>query len=203
MGISDIFYSLREPDNIPDWKIACYSEKEGDNPFESVYCPKYKGHQRAKRPPSVPLRLIIPNNNYDLITTWYSDWLINVRVANLLKEHNITGYKLADIVIRDDKRRGDNFNKNLFELVVTGSGGNIHPSSGHQVISVCEYCGHVKFKAFDHGIIVNEKDWDGLDIFTVKEYPKFILVTPKVKKLFEDNHVTGCQFVLANDLKSK
>lgn len=201
MKNDNIFYLLEDPHNLPERKIASYSDTDEDNPFESIYCPEFKGHQRAIRSLTAQLRLIIPNNNDDLITTWYSDWLVNETVANLLKNNNITGYKLSDIIVRIDKRKGSNVNKKLYELVVTGSGGNIHPSSGYKVLDVCKYCGRVKFRSFDNGIIVDRESWDKSDIFTVREYPKYILVTERVRKIFLDNKITGCEFFHADKLK--
>ena len=191
------FYLLNDPENLPDRKFATWSD---ETHFEGVKCPKHDGHRRAGNR-ITPLYINLPNNKDDIIWSWYSDCLINEKVIHLLATSAVTGYKLEDIHIVQDKRK-ESRNK-LFNLVPTGQGGHIDPSSGYKILETCEYCGHKKVKHYETGLLVDEKQWDKSDIFTLIEYPKYILVTPKVKEIFEENQITGCQFYPADTFKTK
>lgn len=191
------FYNLYHPENFPERKHAWWADSVD---LEQIICSKVKGHQRGgKRITELSIKL--PKNNDDLIWTWHSECLLTEKVVKLLEQNNITGYKLGKVIIEKAKVKED-VNKKLYELIVTGSGGNIHPSSGYKVLEVCEACGAEKFQHFTNGLIVDESQWDNSDIFTVKEYSGFILVVEKVKKLFEENKITGCEFTPVEELKT-
>lgn len=185
------FYILDDPEDLPENHYTEYTDSVN---FEQIVCSKTKGHYRpGKR--ITKLSVVVPSCNNDIIWTWYHDCLINKKVVSLLKDNNISGYILEDVFIARDKRKGKSFNKKLYNLVVVGNGGNIHPSSGYKIIEVCEQCGSKKKQDFTNGLIVDYALWDKSDIITVKEYPKYFLVTEKVKSLFENNRITGCVFI--------
>lgn len=191
------FYQLRDPQSLLDNKYAWWSDSVK---LEKIICPKSKGHQRAgNRITELFIRL--PNNTDNIIWTWYSDCLIDDFAYRLLEENHITGYRLGKVNIDSDKRKGKKVSVNLYELIVIGSAGNIHPASGYKILEVCKECGAEKVQPFTKGLIVNNDMWDKSDIFTVKEYPKFILVTDKVKDLFERHEITGCVFIPVEQIK--
>lgn len=191
------FYQLRDPQNLSDKKYAWWSDSVK---LSRITCSKTKGHQRAGER-ITELTVKLPNNTDNIIWTWYSDCLIDDFVRSLLVENNITGYKLGKVNIERDKRKGKKACTNLYELIVTGNAGNIHPTSGYKILEICEQCGVKKIQPFINGLIVNNDTWDHSDIFIVKEYPKFILVTEKVKDLLEKNEITSCVFIPTDQIK--
>ena len=90
----------------------------------------------------------------------------------------------------------------LWEIKVTGKGGDADPKSGIKLIpeSVCEACGLKDYTKFTDGIIVDENNWDGSDFFTVNGYPMFFLVTERVKDFIIKKQYTNCIIVKSRDL---
>ena len=191
------FFFLGTDKNLPDKYFAQVTLYD----LESVKCLKFKGHQRPGRRLNRNLSVIIPNNPHDIIPTWYSERLINEKVVSLLKDKRVSGYRLEDVIIVKDRRKGDSLNRKLYELIPVGDGGSIHPSSGYRLLDVCPYCGKKKIQPCINGLMVDESAWDGSDIFTLREYPKLILITQKVKDLFEKNKITGCTILPAEQKK--
>ena len=165
--------------------------------FRSIICPKYPEHQRATRS-ACNLSLELKSDKIgDFATTVYSDWLVSDKIACALKESGLTGYelRLADIC-------NNSLGYSLWELVVTGKGGEAHLDAGIVKIYQCDYCDHMQYHAFANGvgIVVDENNWDGSDFFTITAYPKYVLVTPKVKTIVEEGKWTGVCFVPSTEL---
>jgi len=190
-----MFYELEKDDRYPD---VWYSESDDFDPFISIKCPKYPGHQRGERDINVNLWIDIKKPKLgDFVSTVYSDWLITDRVAEIFKAHNLTGYELHPVKVCNKK-----LDFNLWELIITGSAGRAHPSSGIYVKEHCEYCGSTIYSPIKKGIgiIVDESHWDGSDFFTIIEYYKYILITEKVKKIIEENNLKGVRVVSPSEL---
>jgi len=190
-----MFYELERDNKYPD---VWYSESEEFKPFITVKCPKYPGYQRGERDFNVNLWIDIKKPKLgDFVSTVYSDWLITDRVAGIFKAHNITGYRLQPVKVCNMK-----LDFNLWELIVTGSAGRAHPDSGLKLRLHCEYCGLTRYTPIKKriGIIVDEKQWDGSDIFTIVEYWKYVLVTEKVKRIIEENKLRGVKVVPTSEL---
>jgi hypothetical protein len=190
-----MFYELERDYRYPD---VWYNDSDAFDPFISVKCPKYPGHQRGKRDINVNLWIDIKSRKIgDFVSTVYSDWLITDRVAEIFKAHNLTGYRLQPVKVCNKK-----LDFNLWELVITGSAGRAHPDSGIYVKEYCEYCGSTVYSPIKKGvgIIVDEEHWDGSDFFTIIEYYKYVLITEKVKKIIEDNNLKGVRLVLPSEL---
>jgi hypothetical protein len=190
-----MFYELERDDNYPD---VWYSDSDNFDPFISIKCPKYPGHQRGERDINVNLWIDIKKPKLgDFVSTVYSDWLITDRVAEIFKVHNLTGYELHPVKVCNKK-----LDFNLWELVITGSAGRAHPDSGIYIKEHCEYCGSTIYSPIKKGvgIIVDKAQWDESDFFTIIEYWKFVLVTKKVKKIIKENKLKGVRVVSVSEL---
>jgi hypothetical protein len=188
-----MFYSLEWNKKYPD---VWYNDKV--KIFEPVFCPVDLKHRRARRIKEQNLSIRVMKDYFgDFITTFYADWLINDRVAEIFKTNNLTGYELRPV---DVCNRELDFN--LWELVVTGSAGKAHPDSEIVVERSCEHCGKIKYSPVKKGIglIVDETQWDGSDFFTVIEKKGYLLVNEKVKKIIIDNNMTGVYCKPVNEL---
>jgi hypothetical protein len=74
----------------------------------------------------------------------------------------------------------------LWELAVTGWGGIAPESSGVMLdhSASCSECGLLIYTSFtDASRLVDEKQWDGSDIFMVWPLPKFVMVANSVAEL--------------------
>ncbi len=90
----------------------------------------------------------------------------------------------------------------LWELLIRGKGGDAAPECG---IHLYEYeeAGEIRkaYSSFRNGIIVDEGNWDGSDFFTVNGYPKFILITERVKEFIIDRQLTNCAIIPSDKLE--
>ncbi|ACV61102.1 hypothetical protein Dtox_0142 [Desulfofarcimen acetoxidans DSM 771] len=190
-----MFYELEKDDKYPS---VWYSDSDDFDPFISIKCPKYPGHQRGVRDINVNLWIDIKKPKMgDFVSTVYSDWLITDHVAEIFKANNLTGYRLQPVKVCNKK-----LDFNLWELIITGSAGKAHPDSGIYVKEHCEYCGSMIYSPIKKGIgiIVDEARWDGSDFFTITEYYKYVFITEKVKKIIEENNLRGVRLVWPSEL---
>lgn len=166
--------------------------------FIGITCPIHDGHQRGTRNKDMNLSIKIQNKKFgDLISTVYSDWLITDKVAEIFSKNVLTGYELKSVDVCNRT-----LPIKLWELVITGQGGEAHPNSGIVKTYHCEHCNYKKYRAFQNGvgIIVDESNWDGSDFFTITAYPKFILISENVKSIIEKNDLNGVLLVPTTEL---
>jgi|FLYL01.1.fsa_nt_gi hypothetical protein len=172
--------------------------------LEGITCPRVPGHQRAGER-TTDLDLILPTPKVgDFLWTWYSDCIITDRVLTLFREAGLTGFDVRPVTVSRIKRRPRNGTTELprlWELVVTGRGGDADPASGIRLIYRCQDCGLTKYSSFRNGIIVDQAQWDGSDLFTVNGYPRFILVTPRVAELIIAHRLTNCALIPSGELQ--
>ena len=114
----------------------------------------------------------------------------------IFKENNITGYKTKPVEICNNQ-----LPYKLWEFIVTGNGGEAHKDSGIYLKEKCDYCDLKIYSAFENGIIVDENNWDGSDIFTVTGYSRYYLITEKVKDLIIKHKLKGVILTPSHELK--
>lgn len=215
------FLRIYDIDKYPNAELA-----DGMLFADPITCQKNKDHFRpGNRTGNLIINL--PTSRIgDFVWTWYSDCLITDRVADLFRQAKFTGYELKpvtvakvykyhkekDITFIDGKAWGitkvtrDRKPKPippLWELVVTGKGGNAHPKSGIKLKYECKTCGLTYYTGFGKGLYVDEKQWDGSDFFTIWPLPKYYLVTERVKNFAEVNKLTNCKFIPMEELIGK
>ena len=163
--------------------------------WESIKCPKYPGHQRnGDRIGNLKVKLA--GKKYGDFLWTFLDWIITEEVVKIFRDNKISGYKLKPVEITNRK-----LPYKLNELIVTGKGGDAHADSGICLKGKCDYCSLKYYSAFENGIIVNENNWDGSDLFTVTGYPGYNLITEKVKDLIVEHKLTGVIITPAHELK--
>jgi hypothetical protein len=208
------FYSLLAPD-IDDADAAVYGRGDWEARFglaewsdavrlERIVCPVDPEHRRGGKRIG-DLVIILPSPKIgDFVWTWYGECLMTDRVLNLFRKARFTGFAARPVTVERIKRvprGGQTVVPVLWELAVTGKGGDPHPDSGIRVFKTCDACNLVRYSSYRNGIIVDEQQWDGSDFFTVNGYPKFTLVTERVKDLIVANGLTNCMLVPSSDLR--
>jgi|YNPBryunderm2012_1023409.scaffolds.fasta_scaffold10186_2 hypothetical protein len=213
------FYELIDPGELrhyvggeyeygqPQWETQFGLAEWTDDmeyPLERTGCPVNPYHGRlVKR--VMDLRIILPSPRVgDFVWTWYSDCLVTDRVLGLFRQAGFSGFEVRPVRVEKVKRLGKGRLEDiprLWELVVTGRGGDARPESGIRVIYRCEACGLVEYSSYRNGILVDEDQWDGSDFFTVNGYPKHILVTERVKDLIIAHRLTNCALIPAEKLR--
>lgn len=200
--------SVRDPlYGDPDWyETIRHAEWTEDMDFEQLTCPLHpEKHMRAGDRIG-DLHVVLPSPNVpDFLWTWYSECIMTERVRTHLDDAGTTGYEARPVTVGKVKyaRKGTTPDiPELWELSVTGRGGDAHPDSGIRVLkkSICEACGFVRHSSYRNGIIVDEKQWDGSDVFTVNGYPKLIIVSEKVKDIVVGNELVNCALVRSRDM---
>jgi hypothetical protein len=169
--------------------------------FESILCPDTWKHGRAGSRVGT-LRVDISSLGVgDFMWTFASECLVTKKVLELFERHGISGFKTRPVSITEVGSLGVGSSLALRELVPTGRGGDAHPASGVNILYEHEPCGLRIYSSFKSGIIVDARQWDGSDLFTVSGYPKFMIVTERVKDLIAQNRLTNCVLIRANDLE--
>lgn len=184
-----MFYQLcSNYDNYNDVEYA-----EGTD-WEAIRCPEHEDHQRAGRRIGKLKINIIGKKKRDFYWTFLSECVINDKTLNILKENNITGFNIKSVESSNNQLK-------LWELIVIGSGGEAHKNSGIYLKELCENC-HLKiYSAFENGIIVDDNNWDGSDIFTIVGYPRYLLISEKLKSLILKYKLKGVVLIPSNNLK--
>lgn len=172
--------------------------------FDSITCPVNPDHRRAGKR-LTDLVVILPSPRVgDFVWTWYSECVMTDRVLNLFREAGLTGFEARPVVVQRVKRLGKysvGDIPRLWELVVTGTGGDALPESGIRLIYRCEGCGWEKYSSYQNDFLVDEAQWDGSDFFTVNGYPKHILVTERVKDVIVANQLTNCMLIPSENVR--
>ncbi len=176
--------------------------------FEQITCPVNEDHYRAGERVG-DLHVILPSPKVrDLMWTQYSELIVTDHVRSLFEDAGFTGFNVRPVTVEKVKyaRKGSESDiPPLWEIEVTGKGGNAHPDSGIYPIeaSRCEVCKYLRFSSYRNGIIVDGDEWDGSDFFTVNGYPRVWLITERVKDLIMDKGLVDCHIKKARDLEWK
>ncbi len=180
------------------------AEFTDDIDYEQILCPLDKHHMRAGARIG-DLRLVLPTTHIgDFIWTIMSECVVTDRVLKLFETTGFTGFQTRSAhIARIRRRRADSKIPipKVWELLVTGKGGDAHPDSGIRLLRTCSGCNKKVYSSFRNGIIVKEEEWDGSDFFTVNGYPRFILITEKVKDLIIESKLINCAIIRSQDVQ--
>jgi hypothetical protein len=158
--------------------------------------------------PRKDLSIILPSSKVgDFVWTWYSDCVVTDTVLSLLRESGFTGFEARPLIIEKIKGLRRRWNKEepiprLWELLIRGKGGDAAPESGIYLFEY-EEVGEIRtaYSSFRNGIIVDEANWDGSDFFTINGYPKYILITERVKQFIINRQLTNCALIPSDKLE--
>ena len=187
-----------------EWYTEFGPSDTEDTSYESITCSLNPRHKRAGARIG-ELHLVLPSPRIgDFIWTHLSECVITDKVVSLFREHNLRGFKpLNASIVKVKGSRRDNSTPfpQVWELSVTGNGGNAHHDSGIRLLYACPECKRPVYSSFRNGIIVDESQWDGSDFFIVKGYPRYVLITERVRDLIDQNKLTNCAVVRSEELK--
>lgn len=155
----------------------------------------------------VDLAIILPSPKIgDFVWTWYSDCVVPERTLLLFRQAGFTGFEARPVTVEKIKRlsrksRDEVSIAPLWELLIQGKGGDSAPESGIYPLYEIEESGRFSYSSFRNGIILDENNWDGSDFFTVNGYPKYILITERVKELIIGHQLTNCALIPSHKLE--
>lgn len=136
-----VFYRLESPDSDELYHLYGRSEWQGrfglaewseDVRFDRIVCPVDPSHRRAG-PRRMDLTIILPSPTIgDFVWTWYSECIVTDRTLSLFREAGFTGFEVRPVNVEKvkrmgRKRRGEVVIPSLWELVITGQGGDADP----------------------------------------------------------------------------
>ena len=185
-----------------DCSDSRFVELSEGNDWEGIVCPKDEGHQRAGRRITELNIDLVSKRIVDFSSTILSDIVITTGALRVLSAAKLTGFRVEPAVVHAfPKSMAPEAVPKLWEFLVTGDGGLSHPASGIKLKRKCDACGSVRYSAYEHGIIVDEDAYDGADFFTVKEYPRHVLVNEKAKAAIESSGLSGVKFIESSKLE--
>ena len=128
----------------------------------------------------------------DFVWTWYSECLITDRVLDLFRKAEITGFKTKPVTVTGVKRGSLKNVPRLHEMIVKGWGGEVRKESGITVKERCPGCGRTLYgPVLDWSKAIDERRWDGTDIFTLWPLPAYIFAAEPVASLNRENGLRG------------
>lgn len=138
---------------------------------------------------------------------WIDDAQIIVddMLSKLIQEADLDGLRFREVHIGAWYQIDPNANEfintlnksvppKLFQLDVYGSGGSLLATNGANVKETCRVCGLTVFEP-PRGIVVDETQWEGSDIFTMKEFPGIFLITDKFAQLLESYNIQNYRLI--------
>jgi hypothetical protein len=131
--------------------------------------------------------------------------LASEKALSLLRDADVVGYKVCEVNIEDTNQLKEEHLNQIREIEIVGRCYKIY-SVDNQEIKHCSACKKVpndeRMKA-DKGVMVVDEYWDGSDIFMFDYGLLSIIVTDKVKKIFEANGVNNVKFIPLSELKMR
>ncbi len=88
----------------------------------------------------------------------------------------------------------------LWHLNIKGSA-KMAPENQCVVKEHCPVCQRSFYSSWQGGIMVDESSWDQCDFFRLVEKPGMLIVTEKVKNVFEQEGFTGVEFTPVEEVK--
>jgi hypothetical protein len=124
------------------------------------------------------------------------------RVLELFRSYGFTGFDVKPVTARF--QRSAEQPPTLWELVLTGWAGVANPASGLRLDEgkSCAVCGHLTYTGLLHpGRLINQRTWDGSDLFIVWPFPKFVFVTERIISTIREHNLTGVQTIRGSSFK--
>lgn len=176
-----------------DAKLAEWSSEVE---VEEVRCPVSPGHQRAGKR-TTDLSVVLPSSAVqDFVWTWNADLLVRREVVSVFEAEGVTGFSTHPAMARFARGPGAAPAPILSEFVVTGWGGVASPLSGISLDGKlsCPACGLLVYTGLTNPAnLIDERQWDGSDVFIAWPLPKFIIVTDRVADVIKRHELTGAQ----------
>lgn len=195
-----MFYCLEdEPNSHPaEWDSAKIKSDKYEN------CPANPKHPKIGRLRINDLHIRLHSSKVpDIFSTWYSEFIITDKVAQIFRDNNLTGYELSPVAVTGIKYGKKDITQlpKLWELKVTGWGGFAPKESGIELIYRCPECGWTNYSRLRNAAkLIDESQHDGSDFFIVWPLPGYIFITEKAKSVLEINRIKGVIFTPYNKL---
>ena len=189
----------------PIKKIICEQCEREWNDFKSIYDEK------------VGFPISLTNEYFADIATCEGMTMANEKVKQLIEANNMgtVAFSEMSVVAQDElssekkkKLRDDGYNvkrlsnaKPKYYMLYPEIGACLHPDSNFKWIDegedICKHCGYgVGYKPKDYSApyYIEQRSWNGNEVFRIKELMGSIVCTERFKDLLIENDVTGVYF---------
>ena len=85
----------------------------------------------------------------------------------------------------------------LHQVIPLGVGGSVLNHTRVKVSIPCKVCKIEEYTLQQRGIIIDETQWDGSDLFTVKEFPSLLVITDRFVHWLHNNKVENYKAIPA------
>jgi len=187
--------------NLRFWSLdaarsAGFAEAARDTDYEQILCPAHEGHRRAGKRIGALSVIVDPLHVDDFTFSWLSDVLVSRRVLDIFQEHRVTGFEVKPAKISYPpliKARPPD----LFELVITGSGGLAAPAAGVKLVKSCPSCGLKTYTIAEPSCVIATAAWDGSDLFFVWPLPRYLFASDRLANIIRQESLSGVKLIPA------
>ncbi|MEX3748342.1 hypothetical protein [Lysinibacillus xylanilyticus] len=157
-------------------------------------CGKCGGVQSIiKNPLKVQLRDDKTSDFYKMI----GNNIIGSGIQDILIRHNFKGFKLSpiEIEVKNEERLLDKELLNLTRIEAIGKGGFLQDHLGNKVPH-CDNCGtFLNILRISEGLSVDEKEWDGSDIFYFNNWYGNLIISEAVYNVLNESNTQNVRFI--------
>lgn len=157
---------------------------------------------RAEYSPAEPVRVehAMGGRPFDLIWTTYAAlFLVSDRVRVLLENEGITGWRTYPVEVTD---RGGVLIPGYHGFAVTGRCGPFDPSRSQMIIKPAPVP-RGRAAPYRRGLFFDPSTWDGSDVFCSENGWLFVVVTQRVRDLFQRQKVRNVRFQRLVDVERR
>jgi hypothetical protein len=169
---------------------------------EPIICSANERHKSGVRRIG-DLSITVPSSFVkDFTWSWSSDILISQKVLDIFEKHNVTGFKAtpAKVIYSNSTNIKP---PTLFELVVTGWGGNGAATADVKLLESCPSCGHKHYSIAEPSHLIDPAAWDGSDLFIVWPIPKYRFASDRLANIMREERISGVKLIPASEIPMK
>lgn len=152
--------------------------------------------------------LIDGANNYPDFMLYGSvglNFIVSERVMKVLSEKKITGFDEAKTVSLYRSKYGKLVKQepNYYMINITGIIDLDLKAMALKRKNVCPICGNFKWsrqRLYTIDSVFDMSTWDGSDICRIQSFPGHIMISDRLKKIFEEHEFTGASFKKHNEI---
>jgi hypothetical protein len=194
-------YELGSPDDV--WDVAYAPTLSGGTvPRTCPVCGRSTGIEKLE-----PYEIALYCYGGQISHFVWSDYpgiIVSRDLLEVFRKESVTGFERTDVIVRHFYDDGEQLPPEQFEagllhyLSVTGSCGQLRPQTdGFVVDETCSHCNRSSYKEFPavSSFILARDQWDGSDLFKVKESPLRRFISERVAQILAREKVRNCKLV--------
>ena len=132
-------------------------------------------------------------------------FIVSERVMNVLRENNVSGFEEAKKVplYRSRYRKLIKQEQEYYIINITGSIDLNLKAMALKRKHVCPECGSFDWsrqRLYIFDSVFDMNTWDGSDICRIKSFPGYVMISDKLKEIFEEHKFTGATYKNESDI---